>query len=70
MYKTLPELKLLTLDNIDRYRVLLFIFCFHHKLLPDAISHVIAFSIQTNSQIHSHYSLLGPHTSIEVNFPE
>ena len=48
------ELKLLILDNINSYQILLFMFCFHHNLLPNAISHVISFGIYMNSQIHSH----------------
>src|SRR6218665_3599142 len=31
-------------------------FCFHHNLLPNAISPGTALGIQTNSQNHSHYT--------------
>ncbi len=55
------NLKLLTVENINRYQMLLFMFCFHHNFLPNAISHVIALGIQTNSQIHSHYTRASHH---------
>jgi len=34
---------------------------FYHNLLPNATSHVIALDIQTNSQIHSHYTRASHH---------
>ena len=57
------DLKLLTLENINRYmyQILLFMFCFNHNLLPSAIYHVIALGIQTNSQMHSHYARSSHH---------
>src|SRR6218665_3564456 len=57
------EPKSLTLENINRYQILLFMFCFHHNLLPNVISHVIALGIQTNSQIRSHHTRASHHYS-------
>ena len=46
------KLNLLTLENINRYQILLFMFRYHHNLLPKSFT----IFFQTGIQIHSHYT--------------
>src|SRR6218665_3448566 len=48
------NLNLLTLENINRprYQILLFVFRYHHNLLPKSFT----IFFQTGIQIHSHYT--------------
>src|SRR6218665_3830831 len=59
------EMKLLTLDSINRYQILLFMFCFHHNLCSKTISPVTTLGIQMSSQIHSHYTRASHHYRIQ-----
>src|SRR6218665_2891444 len=51
------KLNLLTLNNINKYQILLFMFCYHHSLLPKTIN----IHFQTGSQIHGHYTRFSHH---------
>src|SRR6218665_2083595 len=51
------KLNLLTLNNINKYQILLFMFRYHHSLLPKTIN----IHFQTGSQIHGHYTRFSHH---------
>ena len=50
------ELHLLTLENINKYQILLFMFSFHNNLLPRSLHTNIASCLKKNSDIHSHFT--------------
>lgn len=49
--------KILSLENINKYQILLYMFRLHNKLLPKAIS----IDLQTGTEIHSHYTRSAHH---------
>src|SRR6218665_1026539 len=51
------KLNLLTLNNINKYQILLFMFHYHHSLLPKSIT----IHFQTGSKIHGHYTRFSHH---------
>src|SRR6218665_324324 len=51
------KLNLLTLNNINKYQILLFMFRYHHSLLPKTIN----IHFQTGSKIHGHYTRFSHH---------
>ena len=49
--------KILSLENINKYQIFLYMFRLHNKLLPKAIS----IDLQTGTEIHSHYTRSAHH---------
>src|SRR6218665_1221630 len=48
------ELHLLSLENINSYQILLFMFSFHNNLLPKSLLNTFALDIKKNSDFHSY----------------
>src|SRR6218665_3331432 len=48
------ELHLLSLEHINSYQILLFMFSFHNNLLPKSLLNTFALDIKKNSDFHSY----------------
>src|SRR6218665_1192368 len=55
------ELHLLTIDNINKYQILLFMFSFHNNLLPRSLHTNVASCLKTNSDTHFHFTRSSSH---------